>query len=261
MNISQNLYEVSAEMLLVYLYPELEQQWIVRNKGTFYRNYNPDILDIDIDEQTVSLTRNGYLRYLPESLISKEDELKGDDIKEKYEEMQRRIRLLEEAFLPFDTFFFRTRLVAERKVSELLNERLDYILKRYFDISLAEESNPYIREVAVLLPYVAHLKGNLDFVRQLLVILFQCDVQMQKGRYYMDDRICHWIPSVTYILLMPDLTSETYHERDKLLMPLVKFISEWFIPYEIHCKVLMKDAKKYSKVKENLILNYNATIK
>lgn len=260
MNISQNLYEVSAEMLLVYLYPELEQEWVVHNKGTFYRNYNPDILDIDAETRTVSLTRDGYLRHLPQALISKEDELKGGNIKEKYEEIQKRIRLLEEAFVPFDTFFFRARLKAERKVSELLNERLEYILQRYFGISLAKEANPYIREVAVLLPYVVHLKGNLDFVRRLLVCLFQCEVQMQKGRYYMDDRISHWLPSVTYTLFIPGLTSETYREKNSLLVPLMEFIGEWFIPYEIHCKALIRDTKQHSKVKENLILNYNSTI-
>ena len=38
--------EISAEMLLGHLYPELELLWTVRHRGTFYRNYSPDVMDI-----------------------------------------------------------------------------------------------------------------------------------------------------------------------------------------------------------------------
>ena len=39
--------EIRAEFLLNYLYPEVGDQWIVQNEGTFYRNYNSDLLSID----------------------------------------------------------------------------------------------------------------------------------------------------------------------------------------------------------------------
>ena len=39
--------EISAEMLLGHLYPELELLWTVRHRGTFYRNYSHDVMDID----------------------------------------------------------------------------------------------------------------------------------------------------------------------------------------------------------------------
>ena len=168
MDIPLNLSEISAEMLLDYLYPDSEKQWVSRDKGAFYRNYNSDILGIDEENRLVKLSRDGFLRLLPQGMIVREDELKGDDVKERYDEIHRRVRLLEDAFLPFDTFYFRRCLVAERQVSELLNRKLEFILKKFFDFDLAAESDPYVKEAAVLLPYVNNWKGNLDFIRLLL---------------------------------------------------------------------------------------------
>ena len=42
-----NIAEIKAEVLLNHLYPELADQWIVKNKGTFYRNYIEDAMRID----------------------------------------------------------------------------------------------------------------------------------------------------------------------------------------------------------------------
>ena len=56
-------------MLLNYLYPEMESQWIAIDKGTFYRNYNQDALSIDEKEKKVVLARDGFLRLLPDGLL------------------------------------------------------------------------------------------------------------------------------------------------------------------------------------------------
>ena len=81
MHIPSNLADVNAEMLLDYLYPEYNKQWVVRNKGVFYRNYSPDILDLDSDNHLVKLSRDNLLKLLPQRLIVLEDELKGNDVK------------------------------------------------------------------------------------------------------------------------------------------------------------------------------------
>ena len=66
-------------MLLNYLYPEMECQWIAIDKGTFYRNYNQDALSIDEKEKKVVLARDGFLRLLPDGLLTKNDDLRGED--------------------------------------------------------------------------------------------------------------------------------------------------------------------------------------
>ena len=129
MSYNVHIPEIGAEMLLNYLYPELEDQWTVRQEGTFYRNYNRDVLSLDPDTASVRLSRDGLLGLLPQGLLSQEEDLLSGDRKEKHKELEQHLKLLSEAFLPFDTFNFRRRLKVERSVSELLNGKLEWLLK------------------------------------------------------------------------------------------------------------------------------------
>ena len=50
---ASNMSEISAEMLLNFLHPEEIDQWVVKDKGTFYRNYartNTSLTRTDFDE-------------------------------------------------------------------------------------------------------------------------------------------------------------------------------------------------------------------
>lgn len=60
------IQEISAEMWLNLLYPEEAEKWIVKDKGTFYRNYTPDILSLDENTHEVSLSRDGFTKLLPQ---------------------------------------------------------------------------------------------------------------------------------------------------------------------------------------------------
>lgn len=260
MDIPLNLSEISAETLLDYLYPDCEQQWVSRDKGAFYRNYNPDVLDIEPENHLVKLSRDGFLRILPQGMIVREDELRGDDVKERYDEIHQRVRLLEDAFLPFDTFYFRRSLVAERKVSELLNRKLEFILEKFFDFDLTGESDPYVKEAAVLLPYVNNWKGDLDFVRLLLADLLHCKVALMKGSYATDDDAACWLPSATYYLLISHLSSDSYEAKRKEIEPLCSFLKEWFIPFDVHCEILIKEYGHTPRIGDRLVMNYNVVL-
>ena len=48
MRLERNLYQIRAEVLLNFLYPEVENGLLVQSKGTFYRNYNQDLLERSI---------------------------------------------------------------------------------------------------------------------------------------------------------------------------------------------------------------------
>ena len=132
MKINRNISQIRAEVLLNYLYPEMSRTWMVQSKGTFYRNYNQDILALYEKEDKAILTRDGFLRLLPEGLLTRDDDLRGEDFSEKYEELEWRRELLNEAFSPFDTYVFRKKLEIERQASELLEQKLSYLLKEYF---------------------------------------------------------------------------------------------------------------------------------
>lgn len=260
MIISRNLSQIRAEVLLNYLYPEMESQWIAIEKGTFYRNYNQDALAVYEEEKKVVLARDGFLRLLPEGLLTKNDDLRGEDIAAKYRELEWRRELLNEAFSPFDTYVFRKKLTIERQASELLNQKLGFLLKNYFGFDIAKEPSSLVKEAAVLLPFISRWRGDLGFVSNLLGALMDCEVEMTRGRYSHKDTTRSWLPVVRYKLLIPGLTAEEYKKQKEEMVPLIAFLKEWFIPFDVRCEIDIKEHFQPQNPDGRLILNYNTEL-
>ena len=256
-----SISEIRAEMLLNYLYPELEDKWTARCEGTFYRNYNSDPMEVNPTNAEVSLARDGFLRLLPQGLITRDEDLKRGDITENIKELQRRKHLLNEAFLPFDTYVFHNKLIIERQTSELLEIKLAYILKEYFDYDIQQETSPLVREAAMLLPYVNIWRGDFGFIGNLLGALMKCEVKFSIGRYsHFDTTIC-WLPKVRYELVIPGLSPEQYRQKNEGIQPLRDFIMEWFIPFDVVCEMPIKDHPSSQQTDFRTILGYNTEIK
>ena len=247
-------------MLLNYLYPEVERKWIAHGEGSFYRNYNNDLLDFDDETMEAWLARDTFLNLLPQGVINNDNDLRGEDAAEKFKKIQRRIRLLNEAFLPIDTTAFRQRLYVERQVSELLQNKLSYILKEYFGINLDEVESPLVKEAALMLPYVSRMRGNFGYVGALLGALLHCKVKTMTGRYSQTDTL-RWLPRIRYELLIPGLSPEEFRSLNTALQPLREFICEWFIPFEVKCDILIKEHHSEQQVNTRLTLDYNMELK
>ena len=260
MNLNQQIPEISAEMLLNFLYPDLEGKWIAHHDGTFYRNYSRDVLSVDPDEAQVWLSRDSLLRLLPQGLLSAESELKTGDPDEKHDEIEQRLKVLSEAFLPIDTFTFRWHLKAEHSVAELLGGRLDYVLKTCFGFDLQAEQNPYVRSVAVLLPFVRRWKGDFDFLRSLLADAFHCDVKLLERRYSETDSTQAWLPEVRYELLIPDLSPEEFRALQADILPLRDFLAEWFVPMDVRLEIIAKHHNASAGLNGQLTLDYNTEL-
>lgn len=252
--------EISAEMLLGRLYPELEDRWTAHHDGTFYRNYSRDVMEVEPEIAEVWLSRDSILGLLPQGLISTEDELRTGDKSEKHKELEMRKKLLSEAFLPIDTFTFRRSLKVERNVSELLEGKLEYILKTYFDVDLQDEKNPYVREFAVLLPCIRNRRGDFQLIRRLLSDVFGCEVTMQERRYSETDSTRQWLPSIRYELLVPELTAESYREMLLDVKPLEAFLGEWFVPMEVRLEIEIKQHNALRPLDGGLTLDYNTEL-
>jgi len=260
MKLNKNISEIRAEVLLNFLYPKMEEHWTAHCDGTFYRNYNGDSMYINENTGELRLSRDGFLRLLPQGVLTNDDDLQKEDAAEKFEELERRQKLLHEAFLPFDTYIFHKKLTIERQASSLLNAKLDYLLKEFFDFNLSEEHSPLVREAAVLLPFVSRYKGDLRFVSQLLSALMNCPVETYRGRYSESDTTVRWVPSVRYELMIPGLSAKEYQALSKTIIPLENFLKEWFIPFEVNCEMVIKDKVLDHQVGERLILNYNTEL-
>ena len=119
-----------------------------------------------------------------------------------------------------------------------------------------------VREAAALLPYVCRWRGNFSFIGQLLGTLMACDVEKEIGRFSDWDSTRCWLPEVRYRLLIPGLTSEEYLRRTEELQPLAAFIREWFIPFEVSCRIGIKEHRDYPvEGGRSLTLDYNTEVK
>lgn len=252
--------EISAELLLNLLYPDRKDKWIVKNKGTFYRNYSADVLSIDEVFNEVELSRDGYLKLLPQGLIALDDELKGSGFSDKYEDNARRQHVLREAFAPFDTFAFRRRLNIEEKLSELLNSKIDYLLQTFFHYDRSAEINPYIKTLAVTLPYIHQLRANFPLVKQFLQHIFDCEVEMQTSRYGDEDDTRHWLPWLRYNIYVDHLSSEQYRALQPQVQELEAFVQEWYMPFDIKCSLRIKHHPDTFPLDHQLTLDYNTMV-
>lgn len=255
-----DIKEISAEMLLNLLYPEIADNWLASCEGSFYRNYTGDCIAIYEDSSEVLLSRDGFLKMLPEGLLSDENELKVGGTAELQQKKEQRMRVLREAFMPLDTMTFRQRLKIESVTSELLNEKLSTVLKTIFGYDIESETNPYIREVARLLPFVSKLRADFSSIAKLLGTLFGCLTKMKIDRYSETDNTRCWIPSVEYQLLKPNLSADEYRSLVADIEPLRDFIAEWFIPAEMRCRISVKHHRQPQRVGEKLVLDYNSEL-
>lgn len=255
-----NVAEIKAEVLLNHLYPELTDRWIVENKGTFYRNYSEDVMQIEEDVCKVALSRDGFLRLLPQGLITTDDELKGRGFQNKYENLKIRKSQLEELFRPVDTWRFRKSMREEKELARLLDEKLDILLKKYFQVDRNAEKNPYVKEMMVLLPMVRHLRANFGRIGDIIAALLGYRVSMTLSRYDWTGCIRDAQPLVTYQIWIPNLQNEDYKVWDRELEALRNFISEWFIPFDTRCLMEVK-CDTQAALDNRLTLNYNTRLK
>ena len=238
-----NISALRAEVLLNHLYPEQSDSWIVTNKGTFYRNYNEDILQLDANLSQVSLSRDGLLRLLPQGLVNTKDELKT----------------AEELFIPFDSWRFRDSLRAEEDFAYLLENRLNLILKTYYGVDIEAETNLYVREMMKLLPLARSIRGNFHKIGDILKAILNKRVSTHITCYNWSDKTADTQPMICYKVWVPDLTTDSYKELEKDIEDLKKFLVEWFIPFDIFCAIEIK-AEKNTSLNNAMLLNYNTKL-
>lgn len=255
-----NLYDISAEFLLNYLHPDQMDQWEVDCAGTFYRNYSEDVLTIDEEKGTVRLARDSFLRLLPQGVIANDNALKGNNFEQKYERLKKKEELLRSFFKPVDTLAFRFRLHIENQITQLSEKKLAFLLRHYFHYDITREKDPYILKVAPFLLFVNQLRANYGFIRDLLACLFNHKVEIHKGLHtWEEDERCA-CPVIEFQLIVPNLTAEAYDKLDKAIAPLREFLIEWFIPFDTHCVIGIRQHGQPFTLGEPLTLDYNTEI-
>ena len=252
-----DLYDVSAEFLLNYLYPEKVDEWFADCRGAFARNYSADLLEIDEEQQTVKLSRDSFLNLLPQGLLTTDDEFTGEDFKEKFEALNRKIELLHDLFSPVDTMFFRYRLNVEKELSELLRDQLSFLLKNYYNFDWEAEMHPIVRKIAPLLIFVKRYRADFSFIKDLIRKLFDKKIEMKIGQYTWGEDSDQAQPYIRYNIIVEGLNAEEYAEIAGQAHALNEFLNEWFIPFDTYCVIAVKEHGQDFKLNNNLILDYN----
>lgn len=256
--------EISAELQLSQLYPGMNDKWIVRNKGSFFRNYSSDVMEIRLEEDTVFIARDGFLRLLPDEVLSEEDELKNPskktnletwEKKEKREILKERLSLLNEAFVPLDSLAFRKQMKLQTAVSDILGNKLNDIIAHYYGFDIENESNQMVKKAAILLPYTVKTRGNLQFIKSLLQEITGHQVEIKRSDYSEKDNTRYWLPMLTFNIIIDDLTSEEYIQEEEKIQPLGEFLREYFLPFEAICEFHVKSSNKNSS-----LLNYSTAL-
>nr|MCR5455032.1 hypothetical protein [Bacteroidales bacterium] len=179
---------------------------------------------------------------------------------ENFARVEHRQRVLKAAFMPFDTYVFQKKLDIERHASQLLEDKLKWLLNEYFRYNIDEETSPLVKEAAMLLPFISQYRGDFGLVSNLLQTLVKCSVVMSKGRYSEADNTVCWLPYIRYLLMIPDLTAEEYREKSRQIEPLAQFIKEWLIPFDVHCEIVVKEHRENQPVGNRLTLGYNTKL-
>lgn len=259
MNVSNHTTELRAEVLLRQLYPQMADKWIVETRGTFYRNYSSDLLQVDAQRATVTLSRDGMSKTLPAGIFAPEKEYKGSAVKGKNKEINQRNEVISEFFRPFDTHWFRKSLQVEEQIAQAVEQKLDFILHRYYGCNRQAESNPYVRQLMTLLPNVASLRGDLAKIKHLLAALFATQVDMRLTQ--VDAGMAQVEPQdlVEYRVCIESVNSEQYAQWLAVLQPVQAFIEEWFIPAYMQVQLVLRSPSPRT-LNHGTLLNYNTII-
>lgn len=252
--------EISAEMQLGYTRPDNDSNWIVKNKGTFYRNYQSDVMDIDESTNVVDLARDGFIHLLPQGILTNDNDLRLDDQdnkKQAWNELQIRKRRLEAAFQPVDSWGFRNRMHVERQISDMHHDQREFLLKELYGITASDYPNTFVQQILNIMPNIRRYRGDLECVRNFLASCTNSEVELLQKRYSDTDSTRQWILEVIYNIYIDDLSSVEYKEMQEKAFEVEEFLRNWLIPVEVKLKVAIKMRTKTKTIGSSFILDYN----
>ncbi len=253
---------IRAEFLLNYLYQEDSSSWVVKHMGRFYRNYQGDVISIDEEQRRVELSRDNFIRLLPEGLFNRA--LYGGRQKDSVQEDRKEMDRLCEVFTVVDNVRFQGKLSYESYFADLHRYKVPFLLKFIYGYDLAIQDDEYVRRVAHLILHRDIIKGDLPLIKEILSLLLECEVSLERGQYYENRWAQCVVPQAIYRLEFADLTSDRYLDLQQRLNPLFDFMREWFLPIDLMVEFRIVDfankAPSTDAPPSGVILGYNTKI-
>ena len=271
MNLPQTVENIKAESFLA-SFLESCSDINIDPQGVFSRNYNEDIIGIDIDSEakekmTIQLSRDGLFHILPEGIFFKENELreigrKKNTEKFKLEEERinkekQKIRLF---FQPFDTAYFRLRFELEKKLNEIATNRIRIFFDELLDVFPVNLENPYIKKVIPLIPVSSEIRGNARILKDILkAVFFPAKIEMQNRIKQKTTGNSGRIMKIT--VHIEKLSAEEFRNLKKEADVFACFFYEWFLPVDLEYQFKVKDTKEQFILGSPMTLDYNTYLK
>ena len=244
---------IKAETWLSVTHPS-QKEWVVRTKGIFSRDYAEDFRSCNPEESSVELSRDGLFEILPNGLFFTGEELRGINDKDfgwTDRVLRSRVDRIKTAVLPFDSSYFNHSLALEFTLNETLAEKNDLLLQTLTGKDFSDEHNPFIRQMALLLPQVARIRGDYRFLCKYITLIlgYKTDYKLTENR-------------VRFIVHRPDLDHTAFLNYLEELKPFFGFVEEWFVPFELQCDFKVRDYERDDHIEgpNKLLLDYNATL-
>lgn len=248
--------DIKAETLVSQL--DIKTDFTVQTKGVFSRNYSEDLLGVEIEEDnaTIDLSRDGIFHLLPQGLFFKENQLKEKsksnfEFKKEYADFKKKKKEALSFFQPFDTAFFRLTLQLEQKLNNFAEIGNDFFENGYElqkNQHVEFETNTYISKIKILLPFASQIRGNLSLLIDILKNVLAVEkIEIKEIETFHSRFIIH----------KENLSKEEYLTMDKDLVPFFKFLCHWFLPIEKKYDYRIKDYKQPFILENSLILDYN----
>lgn len=244
---------IKAETWLAAIHPT-QREWVARTKGIFSRDYAEDLRSCDPEQSSVELSRDGMYEILPNGLFFRGTELQGvdpSDFEWTEKVLKQRYERIKTALLPFDSSFFNHSLALEHQLNDSLAEKNDLLLQALTGKDFSEEHNPYIRQMALMLPQAARIRGDYRFLCKYITLIlgYKTDYKLTENR-------------VRFIVNRPDLNRTAFLDYLDELEPFFHFVEEWFVPFELQCDFKVRDYERDDHIEghNKLLLDYNATL-
>ena len=227
----------------------------VKMKGIFSRNFSEDLvkIDNDADSTTLTIARDGIFHLLPQGLFFDENLLAKNnrsnyEFEKMYRELKRKKKEALTFFRPFDTLYFQQTLNLETKLNKFTAAGNDKLIDAFLDKPTIDTNNKYINALKKIIPFASQIRGNIPLLIDILKAIFSTQKIEIKKITTLHKRI---------FIHKEGLSKEEYHALDKEMKPFFDFFRHWFLPVEQQFTYRVKDYTRPTKLDNSLILDYN----
>lgn len=253
-------FDVKAEIVLAA--KQMKPESLIADcEGHFRRGYASDLVDLN-SKGEVGLGRPGVRHFIPEGLFFNEEYLRDasnnkEEQKQRSEELKYNKELWHNFFKPFDTLLFRKGYAFHLEAYELLHQRDAVLSALISGISMEDEHDSYVRQLATLL-LIPSLKGNVDMLGFYVSAILGERVETEKLWLAPDvDHKSVLYTTIRFTVIIEGLTTTEYRRRMERYDPFFSFLQHWFLPYDCDCHYAIKDRTHPFVLGDSLTLDYN----